>query len=132
MTDPAKIIRPIVEGQIRSFLHDHPEVAEAWTGRLSPGKTKVMAVKDSLAKRVVRDLLCDDTVARLRAALVEPATAAPLGGDVELVTVFPQAGLELSSWARLTPVNTTIFYSEEPPVEYDVFVPFVTQHGGDE
>ena len=132
MRDLAKIISPIVEGQIRSFLHDHPEVADAWTGRLSPGKTKVMAVKDSLAKRIVRDLLCDGTVARLRTALVEVVTAVPLGGDVEGATAFLQAGLELSSWARLTPVHPALFYSEEPPVQYDVFVPFVTQHGSGE
>ena len=63
-----RVVRPIVEGQILSFLHDHPEVAEGWTGKLPEGKTKVMAVKDSLSKRITRDLLCSDTRVRLEQA----------------------------------------------------------------
>ncbi len=74
LTDLDRVIRPIVEGQIISFLKDHPEIAEAWTGKLPPGKTKPHAVKDSLAKRISRDLGCPDTRVRLMKALMEPAT----------------------------------------------------------
>jgi hypothetical protein len=29
--DPLEqVLRPIIEGQIRSFIHDHPEVAQGW------------------------------------------------------------------------------------------------------
>jgi hypothetical protein len=66
-----RIIRPIVEGQIRSFLHDHPEVADGWAGKLPDGKSKAMAVKDSLAKRIVRDLVCPETRMRLGREILE-------------------------------------------------------------
>lgn len=75
-----RVIRPIVEGQIRSFLHDHPEVLEGWSGKHSQ-KTRLEAVKDSLAKRVVRDLLCSETRVRLRAAALAATTGAEAEGD---------------------------------------------------
>lgn len=77
-----KVIRPIVEGQIRSFLHDHPEVADGWTGKRSDGRTKATAVMNSLAKRIARDLLCPDTRVRMMAALVALRSAAPSAGCV--------------------------------------------------
>jgi len=72
MSDPLeRVIRPIVEGQIVSYLNDHPEIAEAYTGKRYDGRSKAAALKNSLAKRIVRDLLCADTRVRLEAAVLE-------------------------------------------------------------
>lgn len=76
MTDQLeKIIRPIVEGQIRSFTFDHPEVIEVvkW---FKPRSDKRVTFVNSLAKRIVRDLLCPTTRARLVEALADN-----LGGE---------------------------------------------------
>lgn len=64
----ARIIKPIVEGQIRSFIHSHPAVAEAVDWRHSHA-TKQEALVSSIAKRVNRDLLCPQTRMRMQAAL---------------------------------------------------------------
>ena len=97
MIDPLEqVIRPIVEGQIRSFTYDHPEVVEAvkW---FKPRDDKRVTFINSVAKRILRDLLCPDTRARLAAALVEVlncegshgvdcgVAAASAGDGVELV-----------------------------------------------
>ena len=61
MTDELeRIIRPIVEGQIRGFLKEHPLIVEAvdW---FKPSKDKTMTFINSLAKRIVRDLTCAST-----------------------------------------------------------------------
>lgn len=71
MTDPLeRIIRPIVEGQIRGFTKEHPEVVEAvnWYKRR---QDKAQTFVNSLAKRIVRDLLSPTARARLAAALLE-------------------------------------------------------------
>ena len=70
------VIRPIVEGQIRSFVNDHPEVAGAidW---YKPRKDKAQTFINSLSKRIIRDLLCKETRVRLIAALLERPTGAP-------------------------------------------------------
>lgn len=71
----ARIIKPIVEGQIRSFIHSHPAVAEAVDWRHSHD-TKQEALVSSIAKRVSRDLLCPQTRVRLKAALQSESEAA--------------------------------------------------------
>jgi hypothetical protein len=83
MTDDplAKIIKPIVEGQIRSFLHAHPVIADAVDWRHSHD-TKTEALVSSIAKRVSRDLLCPQTRGRIKAAM-------------EALTVVDQPGVEL-------------------------------------
>jgi hypothetical protein len=63
-----KIIRPIVEGQIRSFLHDHPEVLIGVKRNVHVGKDQASWVMNSLSKRITRDLTCGTTTARLVAA----------------------------------------------------------------
>ena len=64
-----RVIRPIVEGQLRSFLNDHPEVVEAvkW---YKPRADKKVTFINSVTKRIVRDLTCPFTRARIEAALV--------------------------------------------------------------
>jgi hypothetical protein len=76
MTDPLeRIIRPIVEGQIRSFLNDHPHVVESVTW-YKPRADKKTTMVNSLAKRIVRDLLCPETRVRLISAVLEPSAGA--------------------------------------------------------
>lgn len=65
-----KIIRPIVEGQIRGFLKEHPRLIDAvdW---YKPRHDKSVTFTNSLAKRIVRDLTCRTVTARLVVALLE-------------------------------------------------------------
>jgi hypothetical protein len=67
-----KVIRPIVEGQIRGFLKEHPKIVEVvdW---YKPRKDKAQTLINSLSKRIVRDLTCGTSTARLAAALLEPS-----------------------------------------------------------
>lgn len=83
MPDLERIVRPIVEGQIRGFLKEHPVVVAAvdW---YKPRKSKEDTFVNSLAKRIVRDLVCPMNRARLAAALVEGELAAPSNSSVEL------------------------------------------------
>lgn len=74
-----RVIRPIVEGQIRSFTNDHPEVVEA-VNWYKPRKDKRVTFVNSLAKRIVRDLLCETSRARLVEALVEDSSC---GSSIE-------------------------------------------------
>lgn len=71
-----KVIRPVVEGQIRSFINDHPEVVGA-VNWYKPRPDKAQTLVNSLAKRIVRDLLCSDNRVRLVQALLEQATVEP-------------------------------------------------------
>jgi hypothetical protein len=63
-----KVLRPIVEGQVRSFANDHPEVVAAvdW---YKPRVDKKTTFVNSLSKRIIRDLLCAETRVRLIDAL---------------------------------------------------------------
>ena len=75
MSELERIIRPIVEGQIRGFLKEHPKVVDAvnWYRKRDD---KAQTFINSLSKRIVRDLTCSRTTARLAAALLEPGTEA--------------------------------------------------------
>lgn len=80
MTPIEKIIRPIVEGQVRGFAKEHPALVEAvdWYNKTDRDgrrlKSKQDTFVDSLAKRIVRDLTCGRNSARLAAALLERRT----------------------------------------------------------
>jgi len=65
------IIASVVEGQLKSYLHSHPEIAEACQTKLATGRTKADALRSSIAKRIVRDLTCPETKARLMGSLAE-------------------------------------------------------------
>jgi len=69
MDDYERIIRPIVEGQIRGFLKEHPGLVEAvdW---YKPRTDKTTTFVNSLAKRIVRDLCCPHSRQRVKAALI--------------------------------------------------------------
>jgi hypothetical protein len=74
-TDPLeRVVRPVVEGQIGSFINDHPKILEAvdW---FKPRKNVRQTLVSSIAKRIVLDLLCAETRVRLVQALV-PLTCA--------------------------------------------------------
>lgn len=73
--DYERIVSRVVEGQITSFLLAHPEIAEAVRWRHSH-KTKAEALTSSIAKRITRDLVCQQTRRRIEEAL-EVATEAP-------------------------------------------------------
>lgn len=75
MTALERVVRPIVEGQIRGFLKEHPVIVAAvdW---YKPRDDKAQTFINSLAKRIVRDLTCGTTAARLAAALLELVTEA--------------------------------------------------------
>ena len=77
-----KIIRPIVEGQIRGFLAEHPALAESvdW---YKPRKSKADTFMNSLSKRIVRDLVSANSKARIRAAVLAPTTEPPPKSPVE-------------------------------------------------
>jgi hypothetical protein len=70
ITPLEKVIRPIVEGQIRGFLKEHPRVLEGvdW---YKPRQDKATTFTNSLSKRIVRDLTCGTSAARLAKALME-------------------------------------------------------------
>ncbi len=91
-----KIIRPIVEGQIRGFLKEHPAIVEAvdW---YKPRKDKAVTFNNSLSKRIVRDLLCPTVRARLVAAIVESRPASPPGSTVEACNCGERGSLGISS-----------------------------------
>lgn len=79
MTDALeKIIRPIVEGQIRGFLKEHPKIIAAvdW---FKPRDDKATTFVNSLSKRITRDLVCANSRARIGVALLEScAGTAPI------------------------------------------------------
>lgn len=77
-----RVIRPIVEGQIRGFLKEHPQIVEAvdW---YKPRDDKATTFVNSLSKRIVRDLVCQVSKARLAAALLESSAEVPPVHSVE-------------------------------------------------
>lgn len=76
-----KIIRPIVEGQIKGFLKEHPSIVEAVDWYKVPGRDPAATFIGSLSKRIVRDLTCPMIRARLEKALLGPRTEASLDFD---------------------------------------------------
>jgi hypothetical protein len=78
----AAVIKPIVEGQIRSYLNDHPEIAEAYAGKRRPGLSKREALVNSIAKRISNDLLCAHTHARIKQAVLESGTGTAEASDL--------------------------------------------------
>ncbi len=74
MDDYERIIRAIVEGQIKGFLKEHPEVVKAvdW---YKPRADKTTTFVNSLAKRIVRDLCSPHSRQRVEAALAGMSSA---------------------------------------------------------
>lgn len=71
MDEFERIIRPIVEGQIRGFLKEHPKIVDAVDWYKPRKHDKATTFVNSLAKRLVRDICCAHSRARIKAALLE-------------------------------------------------------------
>lgn len=91
ITDPLeRVIRPIVEGQLRGFVKEHPSVLHGVTW-YKPRADKSVTLVNSIAKRVVRDLLAPKSRERIAAALIETYesavedSAAADGGDAGIL-----------------------------------------------
>lgn len=101
MTPFEKIVRPIVEGQIRGFLLEHPAIIEAvdW---YKPRKDKSVTFTNSLAKRIVRDLISAHSQARIRAALLESLAGERPKSSVVLTCNEPSPSGTVSGRASAT------------------------------
>lgn len=68
MTDKLEsVLRPIIEGQVRSFANDHPEVLGS-VNWFKPRADKKTTFVNSVSKMILRDLLCSENRVRLAAA----------------------------------------------------------------
>lgn len=87
-----KIIRPIVEGQIRGFLQEHPSIVEAvdW---YKNGAEKYNSLVGSLSKRILCDLLCGQSTSRIRDAVLARTTEPHQISPVALGTAVSEAPL---------------------------------------
>jgi hypothetical protein len=87
-----KIIRPIVEGQIRGFINEHPSILVSvdW---YKPRHDRATTLTNSLSKRIIRDLVCPTVRARMMAALLESATGEASAGVAGTVTGASPPGL---------------------------------------
>lgn len=90
-----KIVRPIVEGQIRGFIKEHPSILKGvdWYKRRDD---KSVTLVNSLSKRIVRDLTCPTTRARLEMALLEVQAGAPSVSSVAGSTAAKPGRVEAS------------------------------------
>ena len=90
-----RIVRPIVEGQIRGFLIEHPSILKGvdW---YKPRTDKARTLTNSLAKRIVRDLACGTTSCRLAAALLTVGNGERPHSTVEVQPAEKAPGLESS------------------------------------
>lgn len=120
MTDPLeRVIRPIVEGQIRGFLLEHPKIIAAvdW---FKPRKDKSVTFVNSLSKRITLDLICAETRARIESALFEVweaeksdvalASASDSGGVGTLsdIIVSPERGITSALGGELLEVSVSL------------------------
>ena len=71
MDDYEKIIRPIVEGQIRDFIKGHPSILKG-VNWYKPRSDKATTLMNSLSKRITRALCSEDTRERLRSCQRPP------------------------------------------------------------
>ncbi len=71
-SDPLeKVIRPIVEGQIRGFATEHPGVLNGVTWYKGKKHGVMATFVGSVSKRVVRDLVCAENRKRIEDAFQE-------------------------------------------------------------
>lgn len=72
ITDPLeRVIRPIVEGQIRGFAKEHPGVLNGVTWYKGKKQDVFATFVGSVSKRVVRDIICSENRHRIEAAFFE-------------------------------------------------------------
>lgn len=94
-----RVIRPIVEGQLRSLVNDHPRILDAvdW---FKPRHDKAQTFVNSAAKRIISDLLCSETRMRLISALGGPTTAETERGGSGRITGADGEPVGFSGLAR--------------------------------
>lgn len=80
-----RVIRPIVEGQIKGFIKEHPSILQGVDWYKPRQADRATTLINSLAKRIVLDLTCSATTARLRQALLEQGPDGAEDVAVELV-----------------------------------------------
>ena len=105
MTEPdplERIIRPIVEGQIRGFLKEHPAIVDA-VNWYKPRRDKATTFVNSLAKRIILDLVCPVNRERIEGALFE-IWEREKGSDVERNAASEGAGL--GTLSEPAPIST--------------------------
>lgn len=93
ISDPLeKIIRPIVEGQIRGFLKEHPAVLNSvdWFKKRTD---KATTFTNSLSKRITLDLICDETRGRIEDALFERWEAEKSGVEFDPAPTVASVGI---------------------------------------
>lgn len=88
-----RIVRPVVEGQIRGFIKEHPGILKGVDWYKKPGSDKAKVLCGSLTKRIVMDLTCGTSAARLVAALVESESAVQPISTVALGTAAKRSWL---------------------------------------
>lgn len=66
-----RVIRPIVEGQVRGFAKEHPGVLNGVTWYKGKKHGVLATFVNSLSKRVVRDLVCEENRQRIEDAYFE-------------------------------------------------------------
>jgi hypothetical protein len=86
MTELEKIIRPIVEGQIRGFIKEHPSILKGVDWYRVKGRDPAQSLIGSLSKRIVRDLTCGINSARLAATFLASRTGTMPMSSVEPCT----------------------------------------------
>jgi hypothetical protein len=72
-----QVIRPIVEGQLRGFIKEHPEILAGVTWYKGAKHDPSTTFVNSIAKRITRDLLCPSSRARMAAALLQGCSDKP-------------------------------------------------------
>ena len=80
-------LTPTVRGQIRSYFHDHPVLAGRALDECISG----------ISKRIVRDLACGDSTARLAPLFVEVGDCDNGYGGVEISTATPGTSVEVAT-----------------------------------
>jgi hypothetical protein len=95
MTDAFEsAVRRIVEGQIRGFIKEHPSILDGVDWYKPRGGDKAQTLVGSLSKRIVRDLTCPSTKARLAEALLALETGEPSDDADGTVAVASPPGVE--------------------------------------
>ncbi len=72
VTDPLElVVRPIVEGQVRGFAKEHPGVLNGVTWYKGKKHGTLATFVNSVSKRVVRDLVCEENRKRIEEAFFD-------------------------------------------------------------
>lgn len=91
MTDAyRKIIAGIVEGQVKNFIDGHPDILNCvlW---FKKSQDRKKTLTNSISKRIISDLTSEDTMNKIRIALVDGLLPEQQGTESSLGTVTEAA-----------------------------------------